>query len=38
MNCAYEKYLYIYNMKLMKKKYFINLKNKFQICFLFYLF
>ena len=38
MNCAYENYLYIYNIKLMEENTLLIKKNNFQTCFLFYLF
>ena len=38
MNCAYENYLYIYNIKLMEENTLLIKQNNFQTCFLFYLF
>ena len=38
MNCAYENYLYIYNIKLIEEITLLIKKNNFQMCFLFYLF
>ena len=38
MNCAYENYLYIYNIKLMEENTLLIKKNNFQTCFSFYLF
>ena len=37
MNCVYENYLYIYNIKLMEENTLL-IKKNFQKCFLFYLF
>ena len=38
MNCEYENYLYIYNIKLMEKNTLLIKKNNFQTSSLFYLF
>ena len=38
MNCAYENYLYIYNIKLMEENNLLIKKNNFQTYFLFCLF